>query len=99
MARDKTGQSALTPARNTRSQARFAQQGGQAQSSSQDTSGPAGRDASSNMEITSETFLLDLNESFAGHLMANFAGYATFAACTPKPHLTGSRQANTKRDR
>ncbi|KAG8891856.1 hypothetical protein FRC01_014483, partial [Tulasnella sp. 417] len=83
MARDKTDQSALTPVRNTRSQARFAQQGGQAQSSAQDASGLAGLDSSSTIKITSETFLVDLNESFAGHPMANSAGDATFAAPAP----------------
>ncbi|KAG9048040.1 hypothetical protein FS837_000928 [Tulasnella sp. UAMH 9824] len=84
MARDKTDQSALTPARNTRSQARLTQQGGSTQSSSQDSYGPAGDDTSFNMKITSDTFLLDLNESFAAHLMAgNSAGDATFAAPAP----------------
>ncbi|KAG8893213.1 hypothetical protein FRC00_010840 [Tulasnella sp. 408] len=84
MARDKTDQSALTPARNTRSQARLTQQGGDTQSSSQDSSEPAGDDTSFNMKITSETFLLDMNASFAAHMMAgNSAGDATFAAPAP----------------
>ncbi|KAG8900736.1 hypothetical protein FRC01_010040, partial [Tulasnella sp. 417] len=58
--------------------------GDQVQSSSQDAPAHPGLDSSFNMKITSETFLLDLNESFAGHLMAgNSAGDATFAAPAP----------------
>ncbi|KAG9011447.1 hypothetical protein FRB90_007260 [Tulasnella sp. 427] len=87
MARDKTDQSALTPARNTRSQRRLASQDERASTSGDETS--------FDMKITSDTYLLDLNESFAAHMMAGnstTAGDATFAVPqSPKRRTKGRR--------